>query len=137
MLKDAEIGSWTVLIVDDEPDNVGVAAKVLQFHGTKVHTATNGEDGLHILENVVPTLVLLDISMPQMNGWAMLQSIREIPKFSKLPVIALTAYAMHGDKERILDAGFNGYIAKPFDIYNFLDEIKLIMHTLAANDKVQ
>ncbi len=129
--KDAT--SWTVLIVDDEPDNVGVAQKVLEFHGATIYTAANGEDGLVVLEEVMPSFILLDLSMPQMDGWEMLRRMRAEPELRLIPVIAVTAHAMHGDMERVLDAGFDAYIAKPFRISTFLDEIRQVLERITVS----
>jgi CheY-like chemotaxis protein len=122
--KDPEISNWTVLIVDDEPDNIGVAQKILTFYGATVHTAVNGAEGLKVLQTVTPTFILLDISMPVMDGWEMLKHLRADERIARLPVIAVTAFAMTGDRERILEAGFNGYISKPFSLLTFVDNIK-------------
>lgn len=116
--------SWIVLIVDDEPDNIGVAEKVLRFSGAATYTAENGVEGLKVLESVVPTFILLDISMPIMDGWTMLKHIRQNPDVKHLPVIALTAHAMHGDRERAIEAGFDWYISKPFHVASFMGELK-------------
>jgi CheY-like chemotaxis protein len=115
---------WTVLIVDDEPDNLSVAEKVLSFRGAKVHTATNGAEGLKVLEQVAPTFILMDLSMPRVDGWEMHRKVRENPRTAHIPVIALTAHAMEGDKERVMAAGFTGYIAKPFRLGTFFIEIE-------------
>jgi len=119
-----EMSEWVVLIVDDEPDNVGVARKVLAFNGADVHVATNGIEGLSILNEIAPTIILLDLSMPEMDGWEMFSKVRELPVFDTTPIIALTAHAMAGDRERVIDAGFDGYIAKPFRIDSFLSDIQ-------------
>ncbi len=122
---------WTVLIVDDEPDNLSVAEKVLSFRGAKVYTATNGAEGLKVLEQVVPTFILLDLSMPRVDGWQMHKQVRENPRLAHIPVIALTAHAMEGDKERVMAAGFTGYIAKPFRLGTLFVEIeKCLQHVL-------
>jgi len=115
---------WTVLIVDDEPDNVGVARKVLAFGGAQVHVARNGVEGLAMLDDVRPTFILLDLSMPEMDGWEMLKIVRGNDQMADIPIIALTAHAMSGDKERVLESGFNGYIAKPFRINSFIADIQ-------------
>lgn len=115
---------WTVLLVDDEPDNLGVARKVLNHNGAEVYIASNGLEGLLVLEEITPTFILLDLSMPEMDGWEMLKVIRDKSNFSMMPVIALTAHAMSGDKERVLEAGFDGYIAKPFRILSLLEDIQ-------------
>lgn len=117
------VSKWTVLIVDDTPDNLVVATTALKFHGAQVHTATNGEEGLELLKTLRPSVILLDIRMPQMNGWAMFKSIREIPELIHIPVIAITAFAMDSDEDKILNAGFDGYISKPFDMFTFVGEV--------------
>jgi two-component system cell cycle response regulator DivK len=118
-----DINQWVVLIVDDEPDNLGVAQKVLSYGGADVHIARNGLEGLAVLDRIKPTFILLDLSMPEMDGWEMFRKARSLDALSDVPIIALTAHAMTGDKERVIDAGFDGYIAKPFRINSFLDEI--------------
>lgn len=118
-----DIKEWRVLIVDDEPDNLNVARKVLSFGGAEVHIATNGIEGLAILQQIKPTFILLDLSMPEMDGWEMFNQARANYDLADVPIIALTAHAMTGDKEKIIAAGFNGYIPKPFRINSFLDEI--------------
>ena len=129
MLVDSEAKNWIVLIVDDEPDNVQVAAKILSFLGAAVHTADNGKSGLAILNDLTPTFILLDLSMPTMDGWDMLTHIRAMPHLAKTAVIALTAHAMSGDKERALGAGFDCYIPKPFHIQTLLADIKACLCT--------
>jgi CheY-like chemotaxis protein len=123
-MTERDMRDWTVVIVDDEPDNVNVAQKVLTYNGAKVHIARNGLEGLALLNQVRPTFVLLDLSMPEMDGWEMLRQARSQNLLQGIPIIALTAHAMAGDKERVLEAGFNGYIAKPFRIDSFLADIQ-------------
>ncbi|HEX2905492.1 MAG TPA: response regulator [Phototrophicaceae bacterium] len=113
-LIQGEVASWTVLLVDDEPDNLFIAGKTLSFNGATVHTARNGVEGLALLGQITPSFILSDLSMPQMDGWEMLKQVRANPRTRSVPVIALTAHAMAGDRVRGLDAGFNGYIIKPF-----------------------
>jgi len=116
--------NWTVLIVDDELDNLIVAQELLSFYGARVLTAENGKEGLSVIENMLPTFILLDLSMPEMDGWEMLKHIRATPYWADLPVIALTAHAMVNDMERALAAGFDGYISKPFWLDTFWLEIE-------------
>jgi two-component system, cell cycle response regulator DivK len=117
------VKDWTVLLVDDEPDNLGVARKVLSYGGATVHIAHNGVEGMAILQDVVPTFIMLDLSMPEMDGWEMRDRVRSQPHLQHVPIIALTAHAMAGDRDRVFAAGFNGYISKPFRINSFLEEI--------------
>jgi len=120
---------WLILIVDDTPDNLTVAKAVLKFHGANVYTASSGVEALAILEQITPTVILLDIRMPTMDGWELYRAIRENPNptVQHIPIIALTAYAMNSDRERILGMGFDGYISKPFELAHFLTNIKDIV----------
>jgi CheY-like chemotaxis protein len=123
-LATSEVSNWTVLIVDDEPDNRVIAEKVLTFNGAKVVTAENGVQGMAVLEETYcPSFILLDLSMPEMDGWEMLKRLRADSRWNALPVIALTAHAMIGDRERVMQAGFDGYIAKPFRLSTFMAEL--------------
>jgi two-component system cell cycle response regulator DivK len=126
-----EVSGWTVLIVDDEPDNLAVASKVLTFGGARVYTAPNGVEGLKVLEEIIPSFILLDLSMPEMDGWDMFKHIRANPNTQQIPIIALTAHAMAGDRERVMEAGFDGYIAKPFRLSTFMAEILRCFRELA------
>ena len=114
---------WVVLIIDDMPDNLVVAQLALKYHGAQVYTATNGQEGLDMLLQIRPTVILLDIRMPTMDGWTMFDILRGNPETRDIPVIAVTAYAMDTDKERILAAGFDGYLAKPFNVVTFVADI--------------
>lgn len=107
---------WIVLIVDDHWDNVNVAQTALEFYGAEVHIARNGQEGLQLLEQFTPSIILLDLSMPVMDGWTMFDHIRARPETATVPVIAVTAHAMDTDREAVLQAGFNGYIPKPYDV---------------------
>ncbi len=114
---------WVVLLVDDTEDNLTVASAALKFSGAEVYTATNGAEGLEHLETLTPTVILLDIRMPKMDGFQMFKLVRANPQLAHVPIIAVTAHAMEGDREDILNAGFDGYIAKPFDLFNFVPYI--------------
>jgi len=121
---DSDASNWDVLIVDDDDDNLRVACEFLAFRGAKVRSAQDGKEGLKLLEESLPTFILLDLSMPTMDGWAMIKEIRRDAKFANLPVIALTANALPDDQERAVAAGFDGYITKPFMLTTFVDDIQ-------------
>lgn len=121
-----EIRKWTILIVDDTPDNLAVARAALNYFGVQVHTASSGEEGLALARQLKPTLILLDIKMPKLSGWDVLRAIREDQALSHTLVIAITAYAMDDDREAALAAGFDGYISKPFDLFTFVAEVERI-----------
>lgn len=118
---------WSILVVDDEPDNLEVVATVLSFFGMKVKTATDGMQGLEELKQLTPTLILLDLAMPRMDGWRMFEEIKNIPHLRQVPIVALTAHAMIGDEERILQAGFDGYLSKPVNLPTLLHDIEQAM----------
>lgn len=130
-LAAGDVSNWTVLIVDDQPDNLEIARRVLGYGGAKIYTAGNGVEGLQILHEVLPSFILLDLSMPTMDGWEMLKKLRANPDTEGIPVIALTAHAMSGDRERVMEAGFDGYIAKPFRLSTFMSEILRCFRDLA------
>jgi two-component system cell cycle response regulator DivK len=110
---------WTIVVVDDEFDSLTVAKRILEFHGAAVYTAETGVEGLALIKSVLPRLVISDLSMPEMDGSSMLNHLREHEPTRDIPVIALTAHAMMGDRERVLAAGFNSYLTKPINAGTF------------------
>ncbi len=120
-----------VLIVDDDVRNVFALTSVLEQHRLSVLYAENGREGIEVLErNEDIALVLMDIMMPEMDGYATMAAIRDMPQFAGLPIIALTAKAMKGDREKSLTAGASDYITKPVDVSRLLHMI----HQWLAND---
>lgn len=119
----SSISHLTVLVVDDEPDSISVATEVLEFYGATVYSANDGEQALAILSRVKPDLILSDLSMPKVDGWGLLSAIRTDPALEDVPVIALTAHAMTGDKERGLAAGFTSYLTKPMSPLTLVGDI--------------
>ena len=106
-----------VLIVDDDVRNVFALTSVLEANGMEVVFAENGRDGLETLkENPDVDLVLMDIMMPEMDGYETTKAVREIDEFKSLPIVALTAKAMKGDREKCIAAGASDYITKPVDV---------------------
>ena len=102
-----------VLIVDDDPDTLFTLNEIVQSAGCKTYMAKSGVECLKLLENIRPDLILLDIMMPEMDGFQTLNNIRANYQLAQIPIYAVTAKAMAGDKEIILRHGFNDYIAKP------------------------
>src|SRR5215475_1258058 len=99
--------SWVILLVDDEPDNLEVVAETLEFRGATVLTASDGVDALAKLADFEPNLIMTDLSMPQMDGWELRVNLRNNVKYQNMPILALSAHAMLGDKERAIAAGFD------------------------------
>jgi CheY-like chemotaxis protein len=116
-----------VLIAEDNSVNRELLRELLELRGYTVLEACDGREALQMIEQVQPELLLLDIGMPVMDGFAVIQRIRENPKLAKLPVVAVTAYAMRGDEERILDAGFDGYLSKPVNASALTQELDRVL----------
>lgn len=109
------------MIIDDDPRNIFALRAVLKAKGYPVITASSAHEGLELLENNKGIeVVLLDIMMPDMDGYEALARIRSNPELQQVPVIAVTAQAMKGDREKCLEAGADGYISKPIDVDQLL-----------------
>ncbi|MDB1088865.1 HAMP domain-containing protein [Streptomyces sp. ACA25] len=118
---DLDFHGRKVLIVDDDVRNVFALTSVLEQHGLRVLYAENGREGIEVLEsNEDVVVVLMDIMMPEMDGYATTAAIRRMPQFSGLPIIALTAKAMKGDREKSLESGASDYVTKPVDADHLL-----------------
>src|SRR5690349_11576246 len=113
---------WRVLVVDDEQDSLEVARMMLELAGATVLTAINGQEGLAMVDKTRPHFILSDLSMPVMDGWHMMRELSLDRRTNEIPVIALTAHAMSGDRERAMQAGFANYISKPLDPDKFITQ---------------
>lgn len=118
---------WRVLVVDDEHDSLEVARMMLELAGAQVLTASNGQEGLAMVEKARPHFILSDLSMPVMDGWNMMRELNLDRSTHDIPVIALTAHAMSGDRERAMQAGFVNYISKPLDPDKFINQLLSIV----------
>jgi PAS domain S-box-containing protein len=115
-----------VLVVDDDPRNIYALVSLLENHEVHVLTATNGRSGIEIIKHTPDLhLVLMDVMMPELDGYDTLRQIRQSPEFRNLPIIALTAKAMKGDREKCLEAGASDYIAKPVDTAQLLSLMRV------------
>ena len=112
-----------VLYIDDDFANRLLVKRVLMAEGFQVDEADNAAAGIQMAIDNQPNLILMDIAMPEMNGLEATNRIRGIPDIAQTRIIAVTANAMHGDREMILEAGCDGYISKPINIDTFVDEI--------------
>jgi len=109
-----------ILIVDDDPKNLKLIRDVLQVNGFATLEAINGKQGVEIAKSKMPDLILMDIQMPVMDGLEATRILKADDSTNKIPIVALTSYAMVGDEERLRDAGCDGYLGKPFHIKEFL-----------------
>ncbi|OCK55245.1 HAMP domain-containing protein [Bradyrhizobium sp. LMTR 3] len=127
--SDEDLVGKTALLVDDDARNIFALSSVLERRGMKVLTATTGHEAIALVEsNPNIAIVLMDIMMPQMDGYQTIGVIRENPAFSRLPIIALTAKAMKGDREKCLEAGASDYLAKPVNTEQLLLAIRMWLH---------
>ncbi|MBK9209292.1 MAG: response regulator [Anaerolineales bacterium] len=114
----------TILYVEDNPDNRNLIRRVLNAEGYSVVEAINGKQAIEKLESNSVDLILMDINMPDMDGYTLTAKIKAIQKYSKIPIVAVTANVMRGDREKSLEAGCDGYIQKPIDIDALAQQIE-------------
>ncbi|MFN8379849.1 MAG: response regulator [Anaerolineae bacterium] len=118
-----DLSAWKVLVVDDEPDNVDVVRLILEFSDSTVWSAASADECMALLEQTTPNILLIDIQMPSVSGIDLLARIRERDEWRDIPAVAVTAYSMEGDRDRILDAGFDGYLSKPITAMTLVDDL--------------
>ncbi len=126
---DGGLAGRTVLIVDDDLRNIFALSSVLERQQMRVVFAENGRDGIEVLEKDPSIeIVLMDIMMPEMDGYDTMRAIRQVPKFKSLPIITLTAKAMKGDRDKCISAGASDYITKPVDVAQLLSLMRVWLH---------
>ena len=117
-----------ILIVEDNEKNMKLVRDVLTFHGYETVEATTAEAGLELARERLPALILMDIQLPGLDGVGALRCLRSDPATSRIPVIAVTASAMSNEREKILEAGFDGYQPKPIKVKEFVAEVKSVLN---------
>jgi two-component system cell cycle response regulator DivK len=123
-----------ILIAEDNAVNRELLRELLEMRGYSVTEACDGEEALRMMAECPPDLLLLDIGMPVLDGFAVIRQIRENPRLALTPVVAVTAYAMQGDRERILNATFDGYLSKPVNFGSLTAELnRLLNHGTTPN----
>jgi len=105
-----------ILVVEDNKDNMTLISDILHSLGYSVIEAKDGEEGVKTAQSEKPDLILMDLSLPRVDGWTATRMIKSNPELAPIPIIALTAHAMAGDRERALDAGCNDYVTKPINL---------------------
>ena len=114
----------TILYVEDNPDNRMLVRRILLSEDYGLLEATNATEALEVLKSTKPDLILMDINMPDMDGYTLTAKIKTTPGFERIPILALTANVMRGDKEKTLEAGCDGYIQKPIDFDELVREVE-------------
>jgi CheY-like chemotaxis protein len=117
-----------ILIIEDNLKNLKLIRDVLQFHGYTTYEAESGEDGIELALKQSPALILMDVSLPGIDGSAAMKLLKSDARTQHTPIVALTAFAMKGDRERLLAEGFDGYIAKPINIKEIPALIEQYLH---------
>jgi two-component system cell cycle response regulator DivK len=117
----------TILYVEDNPDNRMLVRRILGAEGYTVHEADSAAKAFEVLKTLHPDLILMDINMPEMDGYTLTAKIRALPNMGMVPIVALTANVMKGDRERSLEAGCDGYIQKPIDIDTIANQVERFM----------
>ncbi len=121
-----------IFVVDDNPDNLMLTQILLDMAGYDVYTAQDAEQACEVLRTLRPSLILMDIQLPGMDGLDLTRQLRQTAEFRDVPIVALTAYAMKGDEENARRAGCDGYITKPIDTHTFASTVG---EFLAANER--
>jgi len=114
----------TVLVIEDNEQNLYLVTFLLENAGYEVTQARNGREGIELAGRVTPVLILLDIQLPGMDGYAVAHALRSNPSLAGVPIVAVTSYAMVGDRERALAAGCSGYIEKPINPETFMADVQ-------------
>ncbi len=128
-LTDTGVAGRKVLVVDDDVRNIFAMTSILERHLMKVAFAENGTQGIEVLQaNPDIDVVLMDVMMPGMDGYETMQAIRALPKYKQLPIIALTAKAMKGDREKCIAAGASDYITKPVDTEHLMSLLRVWLY---------
>jgi two-component system, cell cycle response regulator DivK len=119
----------TILVVEDNEKNLKLVRDVLQYAGYDVVAASSAEQGVAIAMESPPDLVLMDLQLPGMDGTAALRQLRDSPRTRLVPVVAVTAFAMKDDRERALNAGFDGYLEKPISVRALPEQVRSFLPT--------
>jgi len=116
-----------ILLVEDNELNRDMLIRRLQRRGYQVESAINGKEGLEKAETSIPDLILLDLSLPEMDGWEVLQHLKQNERLKKIPVVALTAHALLSDRNRAFAAGFDEYDIKPIELTRLLQKMEVLL----------
>jgi len=117
-----------ILYIEDDPSNRLLVRRILEAEGYSITEAVSGRAGLEVAAQMKPDLILLDINLPEMDGYDLARRFRETPGLQQVPILALTANVMKGDRERSLEAGCDGYIQKPIDVDRLPDQVRAALH---------
>ena len=123
-----------VLLVEDNEDNFELVRFLLERAGFQVLAGHDGQEALDMARKELPDLILMDLSLPGIDGWTAARELKDDPKTSQIPLMALTAHTLPGDRKRAMESVFDGYISKPIDVVNFGNSITKILQVKPGND---
>ena len=116
-----------ILIIEDNEQNMYMLTYLLESNNYQVMQAFTGADGIRVAKESLPDAILLDIQLPEMDGYAVARNLRSIRELDTVPIIAVTSYAMVGDREKVMESGADGYIEKPIDPDTFIQQMETIL----------
>jgi CheY-like chemotaxis protein len=119
--------TWHALVVEDEADSAEVVERILAFHQIQHATARSAEEALALLERNIPTLIIIDLALPGMDGWELLRAVRSNPATAHVPVAAVTAYHSTSVAQEAIRAGFDAYFPKPIEAVSFFQELERVV----------
>jgi CheY-like chemotaxis protein len=125
-----------ILVIEDNPTNLQLMTYLLEAFGHTPMEAVDAETGLELIRHGAPDLILCDIHLPSMDGFGVAQQLKNIPAFRAIPLVAVTALAMVGDRDRILSAGFDGYITKPITPETFIGQVEAFLPPAARSSSM-
>ena len=121
------LANWKVMVIEDESDSMELVRGVLEYHGIASVGASSGEEALTLLQKVVPTLIIIDLALPGIDGWGLLEKLKANSKLSSIPRVAFTAYHTAEVANKAIEQGFDAYFAKPLDATSFVRELQGIV----------
>ncbi len=119
-----------ILVVEDNLDNYELVRTILEIAGYNSFLAVNGRDGVNAARKQKPDLILMDMALPEMNGWDATRCIRDDPETAHIPMVALTAHTLPRERKKAMEAGVDAYLSKPFDAYHFIQVVEDTLHNL-------
>lgn len=122
-----------VLYIEDNPDNRMLVYRVLRAEGFDIHSVPDGPAGLSFLEQTIPNLILMDINLPEIDGYTLTSILKRRPDLAGVPIIALTANVMKGDREKTFEAGCDGYLQKPINVDHLGEQIRSFLQADTFN----